>query len=241
MSYDETEVAAVGVAQAVNQPVPEMNLKHVVQAQMEQIKMLTSLMERQLWMSPPIPEMLTLKKDFAISGKIGEPQDPCTLSYASVQHQLDRAGERGFTEKELVQGVVKSIAPKLQLKAYLEGRGDIALVEVMSIWAGHYAVEDGRELYQRLCTAVQDAKESPTDFILRVTSIRQRALEAGYSKDLVPDTLRHTLMTGLKEESLRWELKSLPPGASDCKILEVAKKRALLTKEVQAKHPKECC
>ena len=59
------------------------------------------------------PEIEKMRKvflrDFKISGKIGAPNQKDTLSFCSLMYQIQNGKVRGYSNKELIDGVMKSI------------------------------------------------------------------------------------------------------------------------------------
>ena len=65
-----------------------------------------------------INKLNTMKKEFSISGKVGEPTNEKDVGYLGVVRQMQEGEERGYTEKEIITGVLRAIVPK-SLKTYL--------------------------------------------------------------------------------------------------------------------------
>ena len=57
------------------------------------------------------PGSSVLLRDFKISGQIGEPGQHDKLTYVSLIHQIDTGLERGYSEKEVCDVIIKSISP----------------------------------------------------------------------------------------------------------------------------------
>ena len=66
-------------------------------------------------------------KDFKISGQIGEPGQRERLMFSSLAHQIENGLNRGHTEIEIVDAVIRAISPGLQLRSYLEGKPQLSL------------------------------------------------------------------------------------------------------------------
>ena len=52
-------------------------------------------------------------------GQIREPGQADKLTYVSLIHQIDSAIEKGFTEKEIADAIIKSISPHSSLRNYI--------------------------------------------------------------------------------------------------------------------------
>lgn len=67
------------------------------------------------------------RKDFKISGQIGEPGQKDKLTFSSLARQIENSRNRGYPEIEIVDAVVRAIFPSLQLRSYLEGIPNLTL------------------------------------------------------------------------------------------------------------------
>ena len=56
-------------------------------------------------------EKFELKRDFKISGKIGEAGQQDKLTYVVLIHQIDLGLTKGYKESEVVEAVIKAISP----------------------------------------------------------------------------------------------------------------------------------
>lgn len=71
-----------------------------------------------------LPEV-TIRKDFKICGQIGERGQKEKLSCTYLIHQIDIGLQRGYTESEIVETLVKAISPGLSLRGKLEMKSKI--------------------------------------------------------------------------------------------------------------------
>ncbi len=69
--------------------------------------------------------MPTWNREFKISGQIGEPGQKDKLTFSSLAHQIEHGLSRGFSELEVVDAVIRAIAPGMQLRSYLEGKTNL--------------------------------------------------------------------------------------------------------------------
>lgn len=65
------------------------------------------------------------RKDFTISGQIGEPGQKDRLTFSSLARQIE--GRLRLPEDEIMDAVICTITPGLHLRNYLEGKGDLTL------------------------------------------------------------------------------------------------------------------
>ena len=78
------------------------------------------------------------RRDFKISGQIGDVSQKDRLSFSSLIHQVENGLNRGYKEKEVIEAVIKAINPALRLRSYLEGKPDLTLAKVRRILRSHY-------------------------------------------------------------------------------------------------------
>jgi hypothetical protein len=162
------------------------------------------------------------KKDLKISGTIGDPKTG--LGFLSLVRQIEAAQRKGYSEKDIVEAVVKAVQAGSHLRSYLEGRDDLTLGVVKGLLRSHYKEKNVTELYHELSNMVQSPKEDPTEFLMRALDLRQKVMFASgekmsglsYTPTLVHGMFKHAFYTGLKDEVLRHEIApSLEQDASD--------------------------
>ena len=90
------------------------------------------------------PAAVKLHKDFKISSQI---DCKAGISYTSLIRQIETGKEKGYSEVDIIDGVVKAVVPSSSLRSYLDGRPDIKLATLRSILRGHYAEKMLHELY----------------------------------------------------------------------------------------------
>ena len=78
-----------------------------------------------------------LKRDFRIVGMVGAQGQKEQLSYVSLSKQVEK-WQGGYSEKELVNGLIKYIVPGLLLKDYLEAMCEMGFETLMKIICAHY-------------------------------------------------------------------------------------------------------
>ena len=155
------------------------------------------------------------RKDFRIHGHVGESTSKDTLSFSSLEHQIESGLRKGYPEMEVVEAVVRAVSPGLKLRSYLEGKMDLTLATLRQILRAHYAEKDATVLYQQLTKAVQAPSETALDFLVRVLDLRQKVLFASeraqsglkYNKELVQSQCSQSIMTGLSNDNIRAEMR----------------------------------
>lgn len=170
------------------------------------------------------------RKDYKISGQIGEPGQKDRLTFSSLARQIENGLSKGYPELEIVDAVIRAIVPGLQLRSYLEGKNDLSLPTLRRILRSHYQEMSATELYKQLTTEVQSNRETPQNFLIRAMDLRQKILFASqeaesslkYDPALVQSMFMHTVLTGLQNDSIKTDLQPylLQPTTSDELLLE---------------------
>ena len=157
------------------------------------------------------------RREFKISGQIGEPGQRDRLTFSSLAHQIEHGRLKGHTEHEIVEGVIRAVVPGSALRSYLEGRVGLTLPKLRHILRSHYQEKDATELYHRLSRLAQDSKESAQSFLIRALDLKQKVIFASqeadsglkYEPSLVQHMFLHALLTGFRSEAVRHELRPL--------------------------------
>lgn len=175
-------------------------------------------------------EIATVKREFKISGQIGQINQKDKLSFPSPAHQIDNGVQRGYKDSDIVDAVIRAITPGLRLRQYLEGRCMLDLPSLRRILRSHFQEKNPTELYQILSTTSQETRESSQDFLIRVLDLKQKILFASQEADsgitydpvLVKRMCLHAVQTGLISDFVRSELKHelSDPGISDEELIE---------------------
>lgn len=155
------------------------------------------------------------RKDFKISGHVGESISRDTLSFSSLEHQIESGLRKGYPEVEVMEAVIHAVNPSLKLRSYLEGKADLTLATLIQILRAHYAENDATVLYQQLTKAVQGPGETALDFLVQVLDLRQKVLFASvraqsglkYNRELVHSQCLQSIMTGLSIDNIRAEMR----------------------------------
>jgi hypothetical protein len=97
-------------------------------------------------------------------------------------------------------------------RGYLEGQDDLVLSIVLSVIRTFHKERNSTELYQEMCTIAQSGKETPQDFLFRALELRQKIIfsdkenKVKFDKNLVGQTFRQSVKTGLRDDHIRSEL-----------------------------------
>ncbi len=169
----------------------------------------------QLRLVTPRPVMPPWNREFKISGQIGEPGQRDKLTSSSLAHQIEHGLSRGVSELEIVDAVIRAIAPGMQLRSYLEGKPNLTLPVLRRILRAHCQERGATELYKQLTSEAQSSKDTPQSFLVRCLDLRQKILFASqevesnlkYDPVLVQSMFLHTVLTGLQNDSIRSDLQ----------------------------------
>ena len=79
--------------------------------------------------------LLSLKREFKISGQIGDPGQTEKLTFVSLTNQIDYGIKRGYPEDEIIAAVICSIALQNFLHSYIENERlkDLTLAKLRKI------------------------------------------------------------------------------------------------------------
>ena len=162
-----------------------------------------------------VPTTTTFKKEFKISGQIGDSSQKDRLSFTSLAHQINAGLNRGYKEEEVAEAVIRAVNPGMRIRSYLEGKPPLTLANLRKIFRSHYQDKEVTEMYQLLSSGVQEGGETPKDFLVRLLDLKQKVLFASQEadSDLKYDLKRvqcmflHSLLMGLRSDSIKLELK----------------------------------
>ena len=106
-----------------------------------------------------------LRREFKISGQIGEPGQTDKLTFVSLTHQIDSGVQ--YKEWEIVDAVIRAISLHSSLRSYVETLSNLSLRKLRKILQVHYREKSALELYQQLATIFQHPKKIAQQFLLR--------------------------------------------------------------------------
>ena len=158
-----------------------------------------------------------LRRQFKISGQIGEPEQKDKVSFSSLARQIETGLAQGYVESEIVDGVIRSITPGMVLRSYLETYKDLTLDRLKKILRSHYGAKNTSELYQTLASLCQSPKESPQAFLMNALDLRQQIMFAcgegdddtslQYDPGHIQRLFLRSVETGLHDESIRAKIR----------------------------------
>ena len=161
------------------------------------------------------PQNIIRIKDFKISGTITNEKN--RLPYSSLNKQIESALQKGYSEADIVDGVINSVAPTLHLRSYLESIQSLSLSQLRIILRSHYCEKSASEAYKELANCAQESNETPLNFVMRALKLRQQVLSSSqepgstiqYDQNLVQSVFINTIETGLIDESIRTRLRPI--------------------------------
>ncbi|XP_044171203.1 uncharacterized protein LOC122955528 [Acropora millepora] len=163
----------------------------------------------------PAVSISKFKRDFKISGQIGDVSQKDRLSFSSLAHRIKNSFKNDYTKDEIKKAVMKAINPALSLRSYLEGKADLTLAKLRRIMRSHYQERTATELYHQLSSTVQQPKEKPQEFLTRLLDLKQKVQLASqetdsdlkYDPTLVHGMFVHSFFLGLRNENIKIEIK----------------------------------
>jgi hypothetical protein len=153
-------------------------------------------------------------KDFKFSGQIDSKSG---ISYTNLIRQIEAGLKKGHSQDDIIDLVIRAVIPSSSLRSYLDGQQDMSLSTLRGILRAHYAEKNSTVLYTELASSVQSTKETSSEFLIRSMDLRNKILfasqensdELKYSPDLVHKLFSRTVQTGLRDQVLRQEMKTI--------------------------------
>lgn len=179
--------------------------------------------------------LTTWRKDFVISGKVGEPTNEKDIGYLGTVRQMKEGLDKGYDDAEVVAAVLKAIGPR-SLKTYLGMIDDLRCEDLCRYLRIHYHEKSATELYQELINMKQTSKETPIAFVVRAFETREKILIASreggreaYDERQVRQLCKSTIETGIDENISLIIRPLLSKNISDVELMsEISKAEALL-------------
>jgi hypothetical protein len=158
-----------------------------------------------------------IRREFKISGQIGEPGQTDKLTFVSLTHQIDSGLKRNYKESEIVDAVIRAISLHSSLRSCVETLNDLSLPKLRKILRVHYREKSASELYQHLATIFQQPKETAQQFLLRALDLRNKVgfaskeseCEVQYDEPLIQKTFMKPFETGPRDDILAANLRPI--------------------------------
>ena len=157
-----------------------------------------------------------LRKDFRIRGQIGESGQKDKLGWVSLKHQIKEAQLSGYSDKEIINGVINAMTPNLRLRNVLETSKELSLSRLTHFLEAHYGKQSAPDLCSRLTNMAQHPGEEVYDFVMRCIEVCQNLLlasenstEISYDPKLVYNLFIRTLEIGIRSQYVLSEIKDI--------------------------------
>ena len=113
-----------------------------------------------------------LRREFRVFGQIGSQGKQISYVLCLWANQIGAAIRRGYSQREIVDGVIRAVAPGTHLRSYLESFKDLSLPQLQELLRNHYCERDTTAAYQALSALSQELKEIPQAFLMHVLDAR---------------------------------------------------------------------
>lgn len=81
--------------------------------------------------------------------------------------------EKGHSETEIVEAVIRAVSSRLQLRDMLEIKRGLTLSALLTILKGHYKVDRSTEPYHQLLNISQEPKETALNFVFCAIELKE--------------------------------------------------------------------
>lgn len=194
-------------------PAPKEEQKKDFSPHSSHVKKNDSPLKSRLEPTRPLPEV-TLRREFKICGQIGESGQRDKLSYLSLVRQIELGIEKGHTQTEVVEAVIRAVSPGLPLRDMLEIKRGLTLSSLLTILKGHYRVDSSTELYHQLLNISQEPKETALNFVFRAIELKEKLLwkaanedtDEQYSRAVIQRKFLRSIETGLLSDSVKFQI-----------------------------------
>lgn len=157
------------------------------------------------------------RREFRVhGGQIGD--QGSEMGYNNIVKQIDEGVSEGFTEAEIVRGMLRVIKPGT-FKDMLLNKDEITIPELKGFLRSHLGEKANTELFQELMCAKQTEQEAPQQFMYRMIGLKQKLLfqskqakgDISYDPKTIQEVFLHTIYQGLgtKHTELRQRMRPL--------------------------------
>ena len=119
-----------------------------------------------------------LHKELKIRGQIGKCGQRDKLSFVSLLRQITETKSAGYDEDDIVNIVIRAIAPSLTLRNVLETTHNLTLKKLMLLTELHYDERNATDLCSKLASLTQLPEETTYSSVMRCIELRQVLLAA---------------------------------------------------------------
>ena len=188
------------------------------------------------------------KKELKLKGTIGDPKDtgPGKVTYLNLIRQIEKwVKKKKYTEDEICDAVIDGISSELSLKSMLDGKWDLTIPRLRRFLRVHYEEQEATKVYKELTQMSQGRNQKVKEFVMNAIGLRDKILFASsedgnrfnYPEELVRTTCWHTVVTGIRDDNIKNEIKALLAAREpeDEELLEVLNTAVSDEKERQGK------
>ena len=139
-----------------------------------------------------------IRKDFTISGKIGDSDSDKDIGYLGTVRQIEDGLKRGYSDTEVIAAVIKTITPKI-LRNYISMVNNLTIPKLFNILRLHYKEQSATELYQSLVQMKQEKKKKmpPLSLCVRLKQGRKYYSRRGAKNPYLTITKQSNLYVSL--------------------------------------------
>ena len=149
-------------------------------------------------------------REFKISGIVCGGEN--ALDYTSLRYQMREGKTLGYSDKEIMSGVIKAMKAGSSIRRYFEGRADWTEQNFLEILRSHCNVKDSATLLDEMVNSRQEASETEMNYVMRVMDLRNNILSITKDEDcplgepLVRKRFFYTSSVGFKKDTIRLEM-----------------------------------
>ena len=165
------------------------------------------------------------RREFKVKGQIGKVGDKDNkLDYISVKHQIEVAQGKGYSDRDIIEGVINATTAGSNLRSLLQSMRDLTVERLVEILESYFLEMDDGDVMQQLESAHQSNTEDPQSFAIRILALKNRIVlesnESGLSERYVRRRMIKALDTGFWSENIQRRVSQvLGDDASDTNIL----------------------
>lgn len=177
--------------------------------------------------SSPKPATSAFRREFKIYGAIDSKSG---VSFISLVRQINTGLEKGYTNGEIADAIIRAVPANTGLRNYLEGKQSLTLPALRQILRAHYKEKSTTELFAQLGQLAQSPTEDAQEYLLRSLELRQKILFTSLEKDtdvvyeesLVNKLFKRSFQTGLRSDVIRTDIKAAleGPGVDDEDLIQ---------------------
>ena len=115
-------------------------------------------------------------QEHKINGEIGTSGKKDKLIFSSLIFQITNGLKKAYSEHEICDVIINSIAPDLALRTYLGEKHNLNLKTLSRLSRSHFKEPNTTSLFTELSNSKQLPSESAQGFVVRLMSIQRKIL-----------------------------------------------------------------